>query len=346
MAKSGDDLGKFLKLMEEKLGSGLIRRGLCLEDGGILPCSVISTQCLSLDRALGVGGLPRERITEIYGPEGSGKTTLATHVVAEAQRLGERAAYVDVEHAVDPSYCKSLGVNVRELFFSQPDSGEQAMELMRQLIVSKLFGVVVLDSVAALAPQAELDGEIGDHVIGAQARLMSKSLRAITSSLSNSKCCVIFINQIREKIGFMVNPGSTTTSGGRALRFYSSIRLEIKRTGSEMIDKVAIANKVTAKVVKNKVAPPFQSADFHIFFGKGIKRSAEVFALAQKLKLVERSGSWYKFGDKNVGLGFSQSIDALDNDMSLLKELEDKVKEKLIIVPTTTEDEPMIEEVD
>ena len=264
--------------------------------------SVISTGCLSLDVALGVGGVPRGRIIEVYGPESSGKTTLALHIVAEAQKNNGYAAFVDVEHALDPDYSKALGVNTDDLLVSQPDTGEQALEITETLVRSGALDVVVVDSVAALVPQAELDGEMGDTHVGLQARLMSQALRKLTGTVNRSNTCVIFINQIREKIGVMFgNP--ETTPGGRALKFYSSQRLEIRRVTTIKDGTNSVGNKVRVKVVKNKVAPPFKMAEFDIMYGEGISYIGDVLDLAVTADIVQKMGAWYSYKDEKIGQG-------------------------------------------
>ena len=264
--------------------------------------NVISTGCLSLDVALGVGGVPKGRIVEIYGPESSGKTTLALHIVAEAQKAGGHAAYIDAEHAVDPEYSKKLGVNVEDLLISQPDSGEQALEICETLVRSSALDVIVIDSVAALVPKAELDGEMGDTHVGLQARLMSQALRKLTGTVSRSNATVIFINQIREKIGVMFgNP--ETTPGGRALKFYSSIRMEIRRITTLKDGVDSVGSKVRVKVIKNKVAPPFKQSEFDIMYGKGISVIGDILDLAVLGNIVEKMGAWFSYGDLKIGQG-------------------------------------------
>ena len=287
--------------------------------------SVISTGCLSLDVALGVGGVPRGRIIEVYGPESSGKTTLALHIVAEAQKNNGYAAFVDVEHALDPEYSKALGVNTDDLLVSQPDAGEQALEITETLVRSGALDVIVIDSVAALVPQAELDGEMGDTHIGLQARLMSQALRKLTATVSRSNTCVIFINQIREKIGVMFgNP--ETTSGGRALKFYSSQRLEIRRVTTIKDNANAVGNKVRVKVVKNKVAPPFKMAEFDIMYGEGISYIGDVLDLAVTADIVQKMGAWYSYKDEKIGQGRENTKSYLEENTEMMSKIVKQVK--------------------
>ena len=287
--------------------------------------SVISTGCLSLDVALGVGGVPRGRIIEIYGPESGGKTTLALHIVAEAQKNNGYAAFVDVEHALDPEYSKALGVNTDDLLVSQPDAGEQALEITETLVRSGALDVVVIDSVAALVPQAELDGEMGDSHMGLQARLMSQALRKLTGTVSRSNTCVIFINQIREKIGVMFgNP--ETTPGGRALKFYSSQRLEIRRVTTIKDSANAVGNKVRIKVVKNKVAPPFKMAEFDIMYGEGISYIGDVLDLAVTADIVQKMGAWYSYKDEKIGQGRENTKAYLEENAEMMSEIVKQVK--------------------
>tara|TARA_B110000014_G_scaffold54965_1_gene37082 strand:+ start:220 stop:1239 length:1020 start_codon:yes stop_codon:yes gene_type:complete len=287
--------------------------------------SVISTGCLSLDVALGVGGVPRGRIIEIYGPESGGKTTLALHIVAEAQKNNGYAAFVDVEHALDPEYSKALGVNTDDLLVSQPDAGEQALEITETLVRSGALDVVVIDSVAALVPQAELDGEMGDSHMGLQARLMSQALRKLTGTVSRSNTCVIFINQIREKIGVMFgNP--ETTPGGRALKFYSSQRLEIRRVTTIKDSANAVGNKVRVKVVKNKVAPPFKMAEFDIMYGEGISYIGDVLDLAVTADIVQKMGAWYSYKDEKIGQGRENTKAYLEENAEMMSEIVKQVK--------------------
>ena len=288
--------------------------------------NVISTGCLSLDVALGVGGVPKGRIIEIYGPESSGKTTLALHIVAEAQKAGGYAAYIDAEHAVDPEYSKNLGVNVEDLLISQPDSGEQALEICETLVRSSALDVIVIDSVAALVPKAELDGEMGDTHVGLQARLMSQALRKLTGTVSRSKATVIFINQIREKIGIMFgNP--ETTPGGRALKFYSSVRMEIRRITTLKDGTESVGSKVRVKVIKNKVAPPFKQTEFDIMYGKGISGIGDILDLAVAGNIVEKMGAWFSYEDLKIGQGRENVKQYLENNPDTLESITKKVKE-------------------
>lgn len=287
--------------------------------------NVISTGALSLDIALGIGGVPRGRVVEIYGPESSGKSTLATHIVANAQRSGGVAAYIDAEHALDPGYAAKIGVNVDDLLISQPDSGEEALIIAEMLARSNAVDVVVIDSVAALVPKSELEGEIGDSFVGLQARLMSQALRKLTATLARSQTCAIFINQIREKIGVMFGSPETTT-GGRALKFYSSIRLDIRRIGGiKDSNNVEIGNRVRVKVVKNKLAPPFRSAEFDIMFNEGISRIGSVLDLGVEHNLITKRGPWLSYQDKQLGQGREAARKELRSNRELLEEIERKI---------------------
>ena len=287
--------------------------------------NIISTGCLSLDMALGVGGVPRGRIVEIYGPESGGKTTLALHIVAEAQKNNGYAAFVDVEHALDPEYAKVLGVNTEDLLVSQPDTGEQALEITETLVRSGALDVIVLDSVAALVPKAELDGDMGDSHMGLQARLMSQALRKLTGTVSRSNTCVLFINQIREKIGIMFgNP--ETTPGGRALKFYSSQRLEIRRITTIKNGTDPVGNRVRVKVVKNKVAPPFKMAEFDIMYGQGISYIGDVLDLAVTGDIVQKMGAWYAYKDEKIGQGRENTKAFLEENHDLLSDIVKQVK--------------------
>ena len=287
--------------------------------------NVISTGCLSLDVALGVGGIPRGRVVEIYGPESSGKTTLALHIVAEAQKAGGFAAFIDAEHAVDPDYSKRLGVNTEELLISQPDTGEQALEICETLVRSGALDVIVIDSVAALVPRAELEGDMGDSHMGLQARLMSQALRKLTGTVSRSNTTVIFINQIREKIGVIFgNP--ETTPGGRALKFYSSVRLEIRRITTIKDGAEMVGSRVRVKVVKNKVAPPFKKSEFDIMYGQGISYVGDIIDLAVEGNIVEKTGAWYSYDDMKIGQGRENAKSFLTENSDILDAVTEKVK--------------------
>lgn len=290
--------------------------------------SVIKTGALSLDVALGIGGLPRGRIVEIYGPESSGKSTLALHVVANAQRNGGVAAYIDAEHALDPTYAAKIGVNVDDLLISQPDSGEEALNIAEMLARSNAINVIVIDSVAALVPKSELEGEIGDSFIGLQARLMSQALRKLTAALSKSNTCAVFINQIREKIGVMYGNPETTT-GGRALKFYSSIRLDIRRTGGiKSNDNTEIGNRVKVKVVKNKMAPPFQIAEFDILFNEGISRTGTAIDIGTEYNIIDKKGAWFSYKGQRLGQGREAVRDELKKNTALLEEIENLIMQQ------------------
>ncbi len=285
--------------IERQFGKGSVMK--LGQDNPALEIDATSTGSLGLDIALGIGGLPKGRVIEIYGPESSGKTTLALHVLAEAQKSGGICAFVDAEHALDPVYAKNLGVDLDELLISQPDAGEQALEITDTLVRSGAVSVVVVDSVAALTPKAELEGDMGDHQVGAQARLMSQAMRKLTGSISKSGCMVIFINQIRMKIGVMFG-SPETTSGGNALKFYSSVRLDIRRIGAIKDRDEIVGNQTRVKIVKNKVAPPFKQVEFDIMYGQGVSKRGELIDLGVKAGLVEKSGSWFSYGDQRIGL--------------------------------------------
>lgn len=311
--------------IEKQHGKGTIMR---LGDQAINNVDAISTGSIMVDYALGVGGVPRGRITEIYGPEASGKTTLAMHVIAEAQKAGGYAAFVDAEHAFDPKYAKNLGINTDELIISQPDSGEQALEITETLIRSAALDVIVIDSVAALVPRAELEGEMGDSHMGLQARLMSQAMRKITGIISKTRTSCIFINQIREKIGVMFgNP--ETTSGGRALKFYSSVRMDIRRIGSLKQGDEVVGNRTKVKVVKNKVAPPFKVVEFNIMYGKGISRIAELLDLAVEFDIIEKRGSWYRYDGEPIGQGSDNAIEFLESDPELTEKIEQTIRTEM-----------------
>jgi len=309
--------------IDRQFGKGSIMR--LGEDHTPIMENSISTGCLSLDVALGVGGVPKGRIIEIFGPESSGKTTLALHIVAEAQKAGGFAAFIDAEHAVDPEYSKKLGVNTEELLISQPDTGEQALEICETLVRSGALDVIVIDSVAALVPRAELEGDMGDSHMGLQARLMSQALRKLTGTVSRSNTTVIFINQIREKIGVMFgNP--ETTPGGRALKFYSSIRMEIRRITSLKDGGEMVGSRVRVKVVKNKVAPPFKQSEFDIMYGQGISSEGDILDLAVTGDIVEKTGAWYSFEDLKIGQGRENAKTFLTDNDDILKSITEKVR--------------------
>jgi recombination protein RecA len=287
---------------------------------------VVPTGSLALDIALGVGGFPRGRVIEIYGPESSGKTTLALHAIAEAQRGGGTCAFVDAEHALDPSYARKLGVNIDELIISQPDTGEQALEIADTLVRSGAIDVLVVDSVAALTPKAELEGEMGDSHVGLQARLMSQALRKLTGSISRSRCVVIFINQIRMKIGVMYG-SPETTAGGNALKFYASVRLDIRRIGAVKEREEVVGSQTRVKVVKNKVAPPFRQVEFDIMYGEGVSKTGELIDMGVKQGIVEKSGSWYSYGDQRIGQGRENAKTFLRDNPEIAREVENRVRE-------------------
>jgi recombination protein RecA len=317
-----------LAQIERQFGKGSIMK---LGGDRELNVPIVSSGSLALDAALGVGGFPRGRVVEIYGPESSGKTTVALHAIAEAQKVGGTAAFIDAEHAMDAEYARKLGVDIDELLVSQPDSGEQALEIAEVLVRSGAVDILVVDSVAALVPRAELEGEMGDSHVGLQARLMSQALRKLTAIVSKSKTCMIFINQIREKIGVMFGNPETTT-GGRALKFYSSIRLEVRRVGAIRDGEENIGNRTKAKVVKNKLAPPFKEAEFDIVFGEGISREGELLDLAVKHHIVEKSGSWFSFGSDRLGQGRENAKGYLKENPAAANQIEEKVKLALGIV--------------
>ena len=308
--------------IEQTYGKGSIMK---LGQRSIMDIESISTGSLSLDVALGIGGLPKGRIVEIYGPESSGKTTLALHVIAEAQKNGENCAFIDAEHALDPSYAKKLGVNIDELIISQPDTGEQALEITDSLVRSKAISVLVIDSVAALTPRAEIEGEMGDAHMGLQARLMSQALRKLTGSVSKSNCMVIFINQIRMKIGVMFG-SPETTAGGNALKFYSSCRLDIRRIGAIKDKEEIIGNQTRVKVVKNKVAPPFRVVEFDIMYGEGISKLGELVDLGVKAGTIEKSGAWFAYKGEKIGQGRENSKIFLKENPAIAKEIEEAIR--------------------
>ena len=311
-----------LTQIERQFGKGSIMK---LGDRTALDVPVISSGSLSVDAALGIGGYPRGRVIEVYGPESSGKTTIALHAIAEAQKKGGAAAFIDAEHAMDAEYSRALGVNVDELLVSQPDSGEQALEIAEMLVRSGAIDILVIDSVAALVPRAELEGEMGDSHVGLQARLMSQALRKLTGIVSKSNTCLVFINQIREKIGVMFGSPETTT-GGRALKFYSSIRLDIRRVAALKEGDRNVGNRTKVKVVKNKMAPPFRFAEFDITFGQGISRLGELLDLGVVHEVVEKSGSWYSFGGERLGQGRENSKQFLHENQEIAEQVEHSLK--------------------
>jgi recombination protein RecA len=314
-----------LDKIEKSYGKGSIMK---LGDSAVIPVETISTGSLTLDIALGTGGLPRGRVVEIYGPESSGKTTLAIHAIAEAQKNGGIAAFIDAENAFDSSYAKKLGVDIENLLVSQPDNGEQALEIAENLIRSGAIDIIVIDSVAALTPKSEIEGEMGDSKMGLQARLMSQALRKLTGTINKTGCCCIFINQLREKIGVMFGNPETTT-GGNALKFYASVRLDIRRVSQIKEGETATGNRVRVKVVKNKLAPPFRQAEFDIVFGKGISKVGEIIDLAVDQNVVKKSGSWFSYGDTKLGQGRDAVKQLLLDNPELSEEIEIKIKDLL-----------------
>ena len=322
MNEREEALNQALKLIEKEYGKGSVMK-LGAEPEKV---EVISSGSISLDKALGVGGYPRGRIIEIYGPESSGKTTFALHAIANAQKNGGFAAFIDAEHALDPTYAHALGVDIENLVLSQPDNGEQALEIAEALIKSGSIDVLVVDSVAALVPEAELNGDMGDSHVGLHARLMSQAMRKLSGIISKTKCVAIFINQIREKVGVMFGNPETTT-GGRALKFYSSVRLEIRR-GEQIKDGTsAIGNRTTIKVVKNKVAPPFRTCEVEIIYGQGISHLGEIVDLATEMGLIEKSGSWFSYNGEKIGQGREKVKDYLKNHEDICNEIEAKIRE-------------------
>lgn len=310
--------------IEKQFGKGSIMK---LGEHSVLNLESVSTGCLDLDIALGIGGVPKGRIVEIFGPESSGKTTVALHIVAEAQKEGGAAAFIDAEHALDPTYAKALGVDIDNLIVSQPDTGEQALEICEALVRSGAVDVIVVDSVAALVPRAEIDGEMGDAHVGLQARLMSQALRKLAGSINKSKCVAIFINQLREKVGVMFgNP--ETTPGGRALKFYASVRLDVRRSDQIKQGEEVVGNRTKVKVLKNKVAPPFKQAEFDIMYGEGISREGNVLDVGVKEDVVQKSGAWFSYGDTRLGQGRENSKQFLKENRDVLVEIENKIRAK------------------
>ena len=326
-----------IKQIERDFGQGAVMK---LGDSGKdKSIEVISTGSLSLDVALGVGGVPKGRVVEIYGPESSGKTTLALHIVAEAQKNGGIAGFIDAEHALDPVYARNIGVDIDNLYISQPDNGEQALEIADTMVRSGAVDVIVVDSVAALVPKKEIEGEMGDSVVGLQARLMSQALRKLTGVISKSNCVVIFINQLREKIGVMFGNPETTT-GGRALKFYASVRMDVRRTESIKQGTDVVGNHVRVKIVKNKVAPPFKEAEFDIMFGKGISREGDLIDLAVREDIVEKSGAWFAYEGNKIGQGRENAKQYLTDHPEIMDEIDHRLRVKLGVIPDAEAPEP------
>ena len=328
-------LANTLSAIEKQYGKGAIMK---LGERTAMNVQTIPTGCLELDIALGVGGVPRGRIIEIYGPESSGKTTVALHMVAEAQKLGGTAAFIDAEHALDPVYAKALGVNIDELYVSQPDTGEQALEICEALVRSGAVDIIIIDSVAALVPKAEIDGDMGDSHVGLQARLMSQALRKLAGLIAKTNCICLFINQLREKVGVMFGNPETTT-GGKALKFYATIRLDIRRSEQLKAGNEIVGNRTKIKVVKNKVAPPFKTCEFDILYGKGISHEGSVLDLAVENDLVQKSGAWFNYGDVRIGQGRENARQYLIDHKDVCDELEALIREKLL-APRTDDGEP------
>ncbi len=327
MEKKGKEkdntLEQVLLDIEKQFGKGAIMK---LGEGGVKNIDVVSSGSIALDVALGVGGYPKGRIIEIFGPESSGKTTIALHAIAEVQKLGGRAAFIDAEHALDPVYAKNLGVDIDNLLLSQPDTGEQALEICEALVRSEAISIIVIDSVAALVPQAEIEGEMGDSHVGLQARLMSQALRKLSGSINKTNTICIFINQLREKVGVMFgNP--ETTPGGRALKFYSSVRLDVRRAEQIKVGNEILGNRTVIKVVKNKVAPPFRTAEVEIMYGEGVSREGELVDLASNVDIINKSGAWFSYKGERIGQGKENVKLVLKNNPELCKEIYDKVRE-------------------
>ncbi len=317
-------LDSALAQIEKTYGKGSVMK---LGDTGSMQVEAIPTGSLSLDLALGVGGVPKGRIIEIYGPESSGKTTVALHMVAEVQKIGGIAGFIDAEHALDPVYAKNIGVDIDNLYISQPDNGEQALEITETMVRSGAVDIIIVDSVAALVPKAEIEGDMGDAHMGLQARLMSQALRKLTAAISRSNCVVIFINQLREKLGVMFGNPETTT-GGRALKFYASVRMDVRRIESIKAGGEVIGNRTRIKIVKNKVAPPFKEAEFDIMFGKGISKTGDILDLATDENIIVKSGAWFSYNDEKIGQGRENVKNYLDERPAVLREIENKVREK------------------
>lgn len=333
-------LNAALSQIERQFGKGAVMR---MGDTPRVAIPAVSTGSLGLDIALGVGGLPYGRIVEIFGPEASGKTTITLSVIAQAQKQGKTCAFIDAEHALDPSYAEKLGVNLDDMLVSQPDTGEQALEICDMLVRSGGVDVIVVDSVAALTPRAEIEGEMGDSHVGLQARLMSQALRKVTGHIKNANCMVMFVNQIRMKIGVMFGNPETTT-GGNALKFYSSVRLDIRRTGSVKQGDEAVGNETRVKVVKNKVAPPFRQAEFQILYGKGIYHAGEVVDLGVQCNLVNKAGAWYSYKGNKIGQGKANAAQYLEDNPEVMQEIEDAIRGQLLTTPKTKEEEKAAEE--
>lgn len=326
--------------IEKQFGKGSIMK---LGENSVLNFDSISTGCLDLDIALGIGGVPRGRVIEIYGPESSGKTTIALHIVAEAQKNGGAAAFIDAEHALDPAYAKNLGVDIDNLIVSQPDTGEQGLEIAEALVRSGAIDLIVVDSVAALVPRAEIEGEMGDSHVGLQARLMSQALRKLAGSISKTKCIVLFINQLREKVGIMFgNP--ETTPGGRALKFYASVRMDIRRIDSIKQGDEVVGNRTRIKVVKNKVAPPFKQAEFDIMYNEGISKSGNILDVGVKEELVQKSGAWFSYNETRLGQGRENAKQYLKDNPNIMLEIENKIREKHSL-PLNKGNNPEIKEI-
>jgi len=339
-AKKQKALDAAISQIDRQFGKGSVMR---MGDAGAIQMESISTGSIGLDVALGIGGLPRGRVVEIYGPESSGKTTLTLQVIAEAQKLGGTAAFVDAEHALDPAYAEKLGVNIDDLLVSQPDTGEQALEITDMLVRSGAVDVLVIDSVAALTPKAEIDGEMGDSHMGLQARLMSQALRKLTGIIKRSNTMVIFINQIRMKIGVMFGNPETTT-GGNALKFYASVRLDIRRIGAIKKGDEVLGNETRVKVVKNKVAPPFKQAEFDILYGEGISYEGELITLGVKEDIVDKAGAWYAYGGDKIGQGKDKARNYLKEHPDIAAEIDAKIREKLLPDINSTESSDTVDE--
>lgn len=323
-----------LSSIERNFGKGAVMK--LGDPAAAMNVETVPTGSLSLDIALGLGGVPKGRIIEVYGPESSGKTTVALHMVAEVQRRGGIAGFIDAEHALDPQYASNIGVNIDELYISQPDNGEQALEITETLVRSGAVDIIIVDSVAALVPRAEIDGDMGDSHVGLQARLMSQALRKLTAVISKTNCIVIFINQLREKVGVMFGSPETTT-GGRALKFYSSVRLDVRRIETLKVNGEMIGNRTRVKVVKNKIAPPFKEAEFDIMFGKGISKEGDILDLAAACNVIQKSGAWFSYNGEKIGQGRENSKQYLSNNPEIMMEVEEKVRAHYQISDAETE---------